>query len=54
MSTVFAPASFSFCPPTIYFSVKHFQFMGLPPLSIQRWKIPVRHGVDIDGQVKQR
>ncbi|MDJ0686811.1 MAG: tyrosine-type recombinase/integrase [Alphaproteobacteria bacterium] len=68
MSSVFAPASLSFRTPMIWLcglawprrghgpahSVKRFRFIGLPPSSIQRWKIPVRNGPDIGEKVTQK
>ncbi|MEM6943231.1 MAG: hypothetical protein AAF416_20770, partial [Pseudomonadota bacterium] len=46
-----APASFSFRTAMIFSSLNRLRFMGHPPSSIQRWKIPARNGPDLGGKV---
>ena len=52
ISSTFAPASCSFSTPMIFSSLNSLCFMGLPPSSIQKWKIPVRNGPDLGEKVK--
>ncbi|MEM6974464.1 MAG: hypothetical protein AAF577_16885, partial [Pseudomonadota bacterium] len=48
-----APASFSLMTAMICSSPNRLRFMGHPPPSIQRWKIPARNGPDPGEKVRR-